>query len=89
MMMMVMVMTKVIRMMTVMITIIVASFALPMLPKPTIEMYILRKKKYDDHNDYDQGDDDDHEDETYHRSIICMTNAADDHALPMLPQKRS
>ena len=61
---------------TAKITIIIASFALPMLPNATIEMYIIsnirnmreRMKtimmmKGDDDHDDDQGDDDDHEDD--------------------------
>ena len=68
-----------IRMMTVMITIIVASSALPMLPSATIEMYmIIRKKNGDDRNDDDQGDDG----RMMTVMIIIMVASS---ALPMLP----
>ena len=71
-------------MMTVMITLIVASSALPLLP------VFNKKTENDDHNDDDQDDDDAHEgtviinkdddcDDNYHRSIS---------AFPTLPQKR-
>ena len=47
-------------MITVMIIFAVASFAPPMLPNATFEMYITSRKKNDDgRNDDDQGDDDD------------------------------
>ena len=71
-----------------MITIIVASSALPRLPNAPMNTYIITRRKQekddDDHNDDEQGDDDDDEDDdkdgdchdNNHRSIICVTHAA-------------
>ena len=79
----------VIRMTTVMRNIITASSALPMVPNATFEMYRIEERDEDDnHDDNDEGDDCDgnyHEDDpddgshdNCHRSIFCITKAADD-----------
>ena len=68
-----------IRMMTVMITLIVASSALPMLPNVS-----RRKKIYNDHNDDDQGVDDDREDDGRMMTFLITITVASS-ALQMLP----
>ena len=67
---------------TVMITIIVASSALPRIPNTAFEMI---EEYHDDDDEGDNYDDNHHEDDedddsydNYHRSIFCITKAADD-----------
>ena len=74
--------TKMIRVMTMMTTIIVAPFALPMLPNAT-SMMMTKMMISDDYHDADDKDDDCDDDkddgchDNYHRSTLCITNAAD------------
>ena len=74
---------KMIRMMTLMITIIVASSALPKLRMTVIvASSALPRMPNDEGDDYDdnhhEDDKDDDSYDNYHRSILCITKAADD-----------